>query len=756
MKEALLLLALGGGWLLLLGALGAGPAAILGAGWSSWILLAPILGLAVGPSLLATAALVLPMSTAALVVLLPTAVISVAFAVFCIRGTKLIHAGREVAVPSLLGIAGILLAAAPGLAVGSTGPFAYAVADVWVHVPKSLWLADHTVLERPMFADFAHRLPEYVGWTMTDPHQRIGLAALNAAFARIAGVGAEETFFPLSAAIFGLLPVAIWISARRLGVSRLAGGIGAAFGLTAGGLTMVVDGATENLGGMVLAVPLVIASVETLHNGGRSMLMAGVLLAGLFSIYPEYLPPTAIAFVLVAALVGRAEARRHGAAALGAMGLRIGGVIGVAATLAPYALVRDAAYLWWLTSYSTVGGAVRHLTPENVGAWAFGVLHLYQLGNFPLLSAPKVAIAVFLPLALAAIVALGVISDRRALVVVVPPIAVSSILAVYLYSYRTDHEYALWKWLTLPLPFLFVGVAIGVHAALHRPIPPFVPRRALAAAALGTAAMGLLAAAYADVKFTRLLVSHAAYVSADAREVVEEAQIPRGADVFLEGYEATPYPLVDYIGLYLTALRLPGARVSYDVQGKGPGQQGDQLLRAQPPFEQLERSDYDLVFTTFAGLRSARTTAAQEGRFAVQRRAPLDVLTVGIGAWVGEGENTVPYAIEPFQFWVSANRSQRASLIVRTDSSEGPVPLSLTLRGRPLRLRRDADGTRVCASVPVERGFTVVDATPAPGPPREAEVWTTDSARISGQWPPPALSGLAIRAVRARAGDCTY
>ena len=54
------------------------------------------------------------------------------------------------------------------------------------------------------------------------------------------------------------------------------------------------------------------------------------------------------------------------------------------------------------------GLPARPMTLTDGPAWAFGLLHLYQLPRFDLLSTPKIAIAIIVPLLLVAVILVGV------------------------------------------------------------------------------------------------------------------------------------------------------------------------------------------------------------------------------------------------------------------------------------------------------------------------------------------------------------
>lgn len=743
MAEALRLGIYGLGWLALLTGLGVGPAYLLAGRRYPPLVLAPVLGAALGPALMTTASVVLTMSTAAFAVLLPAAVVSVAVALVVARRTDAHVDLGELVVPASLALVGLFVALVPGFVHDNVGPLVYAVADIWLHATQSIWLAGHTSADSADPRELVGQLPVFGGWADTHDGFRIGLPSLNSAFARLAGTRPEETYYSLGAATLALLPGSIWVLARRLGAGRLAASLGAVYGIAAVALTLVVDGAAENLLAIALAPLAFLFGLEALGEGGaRRIVLAGLTWGGLLAVYPEYVPPLGLA-AAVAAILGLVVARRDAlGATLRSGALRLAGIVLTIVLVAPYSIVRDFDYYRWLPSHAA-GGAARHLTLENAGAWAFGVLHLYQLQNFGLLSAPKHALAVGLPLVLLAVAAAGVVRRPRvALLYLVVPAAVSVLAAVYLYWFRTDNEYALWKWLLLAIPFLAALVALGfqwlVETRRARPL-------LLVLAVTVVATIG-----YTDARFTRLLDARAVFVPDDARTLVSDSSLDRPS-IFLEGPDATPYPLVDYIGLYATLLQIPGVQVSYDAGAGGPAAQGNQILDPVLPATAYENPAYRYVFTTFGGLRRPGQTLDSRGRFALVSRAPVDAVVTGVPAWTTLRGRTLPYAIGPFQLWISAARAGPVRLVVGIVPTNGLV---LSVGGRPLPAVPLRDDGVLCAVVRAGPGFTRVDAQPTASVSTGAaiRVWQTDVERVNGALPVTQAPGVTITSLAAVSG----
>jgi hypothetical protein len=755
MSEGLRLILFGFGWVIVFAALGSGPANVLSGRRYPRILLAPVLGVALAPALMTTGSLFLTMNAACFAVLVPAAVISLVVA-FLYRESEHERAtAYELAAPVLLGAVAVGVALLPGLIKNNVGPFTYAIADVWLHVTKGMWLAGHTSADSASPAAFAYHLPLYTGWSQTVDGFRLGLPSLNAAFARGVHVGPEETYFALGAVIFGLLPVSIWMLARRLGAGLPAAAFGALYGLAACALTLVVDGAAENLAGMVIApLAYVFAFDAFRERTAKQIVVAGICWGGLLAVYPEYVPPIALAGLLVGLVAfGSAAYRSRGQAASRLAAAPLVGIAAVALLVAPYSVFRDVTYYRWLIDNSA-GSAVRHLTLEDVGAWAFGVLHLYQLANFDLLSTSKTFVAVAVPILLLTIALIGAArSTRVALPTVLVPAVISVLLAVYLYWYRTDNEYALWKWLLLALPFVFVLLALGIDSLLASQSHRSVVQVAVAVVAL----IAVATIVRADVRFTRLVDARAAFVDSDVHKIVSQEQHLENPSIFLEGADGMPYPLVDYVGLYSALLRIPHAKVFYDPEAGAPAAQGNQLLRPALAASTYEQPDYRYIFTTFSGLERSDRVVAADGRYALLMRRPTDVVLTGASAWTSFEGRTVPYAVSPVQLWVASPRPGVARLVVRTPKpSTGRPLIGLRLGNKPLSIEAFLDGAGMCATVPVQRGFTRVDLQPLSPKPTASPIreWQSDGQRVDGVPPVTQAAGVPILAIAATAGTC--
>jgi hypothetical protein len=743
------------GFLVVFTALGLGFACMLRGTPTPRLVLAPLLGLAVAASVLTTASLALTMRSAAWIVLIPIGLVSLGLAVWQIRRGRRIDLA-ETAIPAVLVVAGLLLASAPAVSRDTVGPFGLGVYDALGYIQTDLWLQEHTLLDDPPPDSGRWDLTLAYGHALTQDETRIGVSVVNAAVAGLFGLPPDETIFAFLATLFALLPATIWVVARRLGAGRVAAALGACFGLSPAMFTLVADSALANLSALVLAPP---ALAFALHGLERrqidELLIAAVLLGGLISVYPEFIPPVAIVAAAGIALYAlrlllpspswaRTRALVSGLALLG---------VGIA-VLAPLSLYRALSYL------SRIGGDTglfaglppRFMTFENSGAWAFGVLHVYQLQRFDLLSGLKTTVAVALPFALAGVIAVGAFRGRRAVSLVLIPIVVSIALGLLAYRrYQGGHcEYCLWKSLTFMLPFLGVGLAVGVDAVLRWNGPAGLTRVASRSAVIVLALVAVGVLARTDQKVARALEHTPAASLTGLRDLADaNLSLPEEAHVLVEGAEASNAPKWTVPEAYVAARGLHDARPSLPL---APRDDALYLGVGVPsPPDQLYAPNYDYVLSAFPGLRSNRTPLAKRGTYALFRRAPTDVAIVGASSALdpAEGQQSSPWVLGPLQHWISAQAPRRAAVILHLRHREGERPLLQIFSGsRPLATSSPEDRSSVCAEATLGRGLTVLTAQPD-FPSRPPTPRATEEDPIP---PPPKL--LGIEGVEVGSGRC--
>lgn len=730
MSEALRLILLALGFLALLGALGSGPVAALGAQLKARAALAPAIGLALAAALLTSAGHFVSTDTATRWLLLPATLASVAWALWSARhalrarskarpgdGSERTLGGlrREHAPVIAIAAVGLFIAMAPGLDRGTGGPLSLAHFDVWSYVPASEWVAEHRTGSPLPAYDARYDLSEGTGYGLTQCGCRLGVTLVQSGGDTVFGETPDQTSLPFLAALLALVPLGIWFAARNLGAGPATASLGALFGISPAILLFVADSTLGNLGGLVVVAPLVAIGVIGRSGAvmGRSRfaglgrhVLAGVLLGGLATLYPEFLLPVVAIAVLGAVLTlvsGRrsADARREWAA---------GTLVPIAVTVLVAVVISPAGVYEALDYFGGVSAIQielpRYLSVPDVGAWAFGAMHLYELRRFDELSPLVTAGAILLPLALAACVALGALRGgaRRAFAVLAP-ICVAVALAVYVYyGYGDGHcQYCLFKSLTFILPFLGLGIGLGAQALIDGN-----GRGTLLVAAL--AVLAVLALGRADLALTRSLENSDAVLTGEQRGLAEAVgELPSPAPLLLEGMDSTSVPLWDTPQAYYLAGEVGNARISFDGRGVAP----TALLRVLPP-GRYESPDYRYVVTTFPGLRSGRRLISRHGTYALMRRAPFDVAVLRPG-WAfdpADEAGASPWLQGPLQLQIASPTAGPASLRLALD---GPLAgrTSLRLGGDPVAgVSAVARAPRDCVPLELERGLNLVNLAP--------------------------------------------
>ena len=565
-------------------------------------------------------------------------------------------------------------------------------------MPASHWLQEHSIADAlPAFAA-RYDLTLGTGYGLTECGCRLGATEAQAGVASLFGTGADDTSLPLLAALFGLMPAGVWFAARNLGAGRLASAFGAAFGLSPALMLFVADSTLGTLAGLVLAAPLAVLAFrrpDDLRIG--PLVLAGLLLGGLIPIYPEYL----LSFLAVCAVGAVAETavrlRRHRLSSDWAWETAkpLVGVGLVAAITSPVGLQRAIDYFGTVSSIQIE--LPRYLTVQGFGSWAFGVLHLYELRRFSDLSGLETVAAIALPLLLAILVVAGILrAGGRGAFVVAGPLVASALLAVWVYHrYGDQHcQYCMFKALTFALPFLAVGLALGMHALLAR--AGVVRRR-----------RGLPRRCWRSPPSPRSPAPTGRWSGRStsrrprcrARSAGLGAAIDRQgspAPLLLEGMDATSVPLWDTPEAYYLARQAPGSRISFDARGIA----ATALFRVLPA-RRYYSPDYRFVVTTFPGLRSGRRLISRHGPYALVRRAPIDVLITRPG-WAfdpAQGAAAVPWLQGPLQLWISS-------------PAAGPAGLRYTLGGP----RAAATRLRFAGPAVERAGTALCGAPPSQGP----------------------------------------
>jgi hypothetical protein len=698
-------------------------------------------------ALLTTASLVMSMRVAAWAVLLPAAVTStLATAIW--RRPRPLSPASELVPPLLIAAVAVALAVGPAVARGTQGPQSLAIYDAWGYIETDAWLQHHSLQEKPPAGANRWDLDAVFGHAHVMGNQRIGVDVVNAAVSSVLGVGPDETNLPFLAAVFALLPLLIWLISRELGASLPAAAAGVLFAVSPAVLMLVFDSALGNLAGLVLSTTAVFVATSALKGGRLSaFLLTGIVFAGLVSAYPEFVAPTLIALLAGVTLAVVHERRPW------AWVRRLAVMGAIVLVAAPVGVTHAAAYLTDLAHDNPLFASLppRHLTAENGAAWAFGILQLYQLPRFDLLSTGKTTIALALP-GVAALVLLAGLLQRslRPFLLYGAPIATAIAFGlVALHRYQGGEcEYCMWKSLTFMLPFLGVGFAVGLQriAVLARGFPH--RRFVVVGLAVIVCAQGA-ALAHADAKLAQAQYNSPAVVDGSLRWISRATHdLPPGSKIFIEAMDATAAPKWTVpASYYLT--QPPGPdRISFVPAGDSAQYLGLPTLSTGTAFYS---SNYRYVVTPLSAVRSDRRLLVTHPPYGLYERAPIDVALVNTG-WVMDfgAKHPLAWIQRPFELWIASPRPGPASLSIRLRMSGGPSTLTFRSGKTTLNALHSADERELCVPLRLKNGLTRIAVEPTFARPPSAPVRATEEDPI------PRLDHvLAVEKVAARRSPCS-
>jgi hypothetical protein len=710
------------GYLAVLTALGSGPALSLTRSLlpTPPLLLAPCIGVALAGAGLVSVWPWMTMETATWAVLVPACIISLAWAGLTLRRDGF-GDPRELAIPGGIMGLGVAIAILPALLRETLGPTTLLVYDAWGYIPIDEWM--RTTHEGTRVTPFTERwdVAGVHGWDATQHGARVGVSAINATVSTLFGTSPDNTHLAFTAVLFGLVPVSVWIVARAIGLGRVGATFGAAFGLSPAIYSMVADSTVANLTASVLIAPLLlIGGLAAARGGFGACATAGVLIGGIISIYPEYLTPTlgVAAIAAIALIVVRIRERSFTRAWLRPLVARF--AITTAAIIVVWwvPLHRAEVYLSQLTSPNQpafAGLPPRWLTLSDIGAWAFGVLHVYQLQRFAVLSTSRQGLAIVLPILLGLLVLWG--STRLGLwraILLLAPVAVAIPLALEAQDrYQGGNcEYCAWKALTYTLPFLAIGVAAGSDR-IWRVIRDRRDRWRLVAIVAGVVPLaGVATLAYANERLGTATYESKAALSTDLRAVADHvARLPPPRRVLIDAPDsdnASPFQLP---ATYFLLRETPDTFISFDAAGVAPSY----LHPFHLPVPRFYSPTYQYVLTPFAGMATGRHVLEQRGNFALERRRPVDV-TIARTGWTldtQQGAAAIPWIQAPFLIWVASPQPQKVGLRISLDRPlQDDATLTFARAGHPLRVVRSAGGAELCVPLDVPAGGTSLLVSP--------------------------------------------
>jgi hypothetical protein len=741
----------------LLTAIGIGPALLLGNRIPSSALMAPALGFAITAAVLVSLSYEITMSAGAWLVVFPLACCSVIVAVAVARRRHVDM--REIAIPIGIGVLGLTFSCTPGFLLGTTGPTTLMVLDAWGYIPADLWLQHHTAVASLPQEALRYDLISTDGHYWMGGDNRIGSMVVGASLASLLGTSPDQTHLALLAVLYAIGPSSIWVLARSAGVGRLAASFGAAFGLSPALLMLVFDSTEANLIGLAIA-PLALLLVARAVIGGslREAVLAAVLIAGLVASYPEYLLPFALVAILaiVAVAICESLSRQAGPRQLGAIGLRTLGIAAAALAITPVATHRMLGFLPSVRNIATIGDLPpRWLTVNDFGAWLFGILNLYQLPRFDVLSPTKTAIAIVLPVILTAFIVFGLARRiETELAVIAAGLIVPLPLGLYVYGqFQHGHcQYCMWKSFTFMLPFLGAGVALGTDRVLAVTsrlsggklrmvvLIPLGGIALLSLASMGNANIHVIEATYES---TTYFPTSLRLLAADARRLM-----PHSANMLIEGSDSAHNPPYATSTMYYAAHDMNNPRLSFDVDPFGTYELGAPL-----GFAAYYSPRYEYVLTAFGGVKNGRKVLARRSNFALERRAPVDVAITHAG-WAldpREGYAAIPWIAGPFTLRISSTRDARTAITVtiRRPLRDHPTLQFLDADGHPQRTSYSSDSSSFCTVATVAAGLATVRVQPSFDQPPPVVGRATETDPLPA---PPKAVGVA--SVRGKIGNC--
>lgn len=661
--------------LVLLAAVGAGAVVLLPATVdraTRWAL-APAYGLAIAACVFTTTILRVPAHKSAwLLVVLVLA--SLAFAAWRSgTGTSLRTMASSIHPPvrDTLQIGAIILVVlfafnAPLAARDSTGPIGgYRVADTVGYINEIDGMRVESLhgasLQKPPWRDLS--LEYWVGIAGHD--QELGSDTVVANAAVLLGLRTTALYSPYVIILILVGALAAFAAVRQVTGTRSWWAISAGL-LFAGPFfhTLLMDGSIGAISGLVLVVPTLAAGWLAV-DGGRWMdcVLCGLMLAGLQTMYPLFIPHIAIlaAAVLLVLLVMRAYRRALTSMIVRAAVLRLGLVVVLAAALTPVAFERNLRF--WASilkgSFSFVGLPVYDLPVGVVPGWLAQTRVFYDLPHLSTLAFSGVVSSIVLPLALIAVIIAGILRHR------VTAASLLIVAAAAALAYKTssgEHcSYCTQRNLLVASPVLMVLVGIGLVALAGR-------GRAVRTGAAGIAILAAIVIAGKTVITADQQQDGAYALDHQVNDVV--AHLPTDSPVQMEGFGQGSLAPMEEPLVYERINEQTPQQVS--IYAATDDASGLEYLGGTRPIGVEFLPDYRYVITRFSSIRTDRRTLRRSGPIALQERTgPYDVLLTGGPSVAFAWQDERGYA------WVRPSVPLRFYIV---GDAPGPVPsVRLTL-----------------------------------------------------------------------------
>jgi hypothetical protein len=670
----------------LVAALGAGPATFLSERFDgvARTAIAPAFGLCVGVCLTVTLVYFFPTSETWWMVL-PLALVSLGLAVRR-RGRAPRWPGRRGLVQLAVVVIVVLGTFSYPLALRHTvGPAGgWAIADTTGYVSEINGEARQGIhraeQNRSPFADLS--MAYWSGYAAG--FQQLDVSALESNVNQMLGVWSTDTdsAFLIAVILTGALGVFAVVRCVS-GVSTWGATLGAV--LLGGPLfvELLMDGSQAALTGCALLAPVVAVGWEALTYRSTPILMLfALLIAGLQTVYPLFLPAIVIGAAVTIAGVTFRRVRRHRPSqdevllALGQLAM----VCALAALFTPVAFSRNVRYWTSLLNGSQVlVGLPQYSLPFNVlPGWVLQTREFYGLVDLRHATLGQLGMGALLPLALVAVIVLAIRRHREALIMLVVA-AGASLLAYYTWSSR-DCSYCVQRNLipiaALAAPALGLGVA-AIATLRWR-------GRVLLAAAAGM--LFVIAVGHEGVVERQRLANGSYLLNTENRQAL--TVLPRNSgEVEIEGYGQGPAAPMAVPLVYNLVDEKTGGKMSIPTDRDDAA--GLAYLGGAQPNGPSFRPNYRYVLTNLGGISTRRRVIARYGQISLEQRTqPLDVTINGGVSVAAVWEDHSGTA------WLNPNRPLH--FVVSGDSPGTQAWISVVLRTTvPVRLVKQAGVTAV-------------------------------------------------------------
>jgi hypothetical protein len=731
-------------FVVLLAAIGSGPAAFLPERYDgvARLALAPVLGLCVGVCVTVTLVYFAPTADTGWVVI-PLALVSIAVAARRRLPRARWVSGRgivQLAVVVVVILGSFDFPLAVRHTVGPDGGYAIAdtagyLSEINGEVHHSIRDADHI---QPPYADLG--VGYWAGYAQGN--QELDVSALESNVNELIGVGATDTQSPFLIAV--LLIGGLGVFAVVLAVGRQPIWAALAGCIFAGPLfaELFMDGSEAAIVGCAVFAPLAALGWEAVRcRRPATFVLFALLVAGLQTLYPLFVPPVVVAAVVVlaAVVIGRLRRGLPTRSELLTATWQLAMVVALACAFTPVAFLRNARY--WISILNgtfSLAGPPAYALPVNVlPGWILQTREFYNLPDLSSATAGQFLLGALIPLMLIAVIVFAARRHREALMMVVIA-GGAALLAYYTWSSR-GCGYCVQRNL-IPVGALaapVIGLGLAAIATLRSPVR--IPL------AVAIALVAIVAIGHEGI-VERQRLANGSYLLDNQDRVAMSALPARSGPVELEGFGQGPSPPMEVPVVYNLVDERTDGQVS--VATDRDDNRGLLYLGGTQPLGPSFHSNYRYVLTRLAGISTGRRIVARDGPIALEERTqPLDVTVTG-GVLVAAarldptGTAWVTPAL-PLHFLVAGSSPGHTAWISLVLEATVPVHVG---HEPGVSSVRSGDTLRIClpavGAPPVREAGVQLSFVPKPAPP-------TDEA-YAPSLPPRGVRLVSVRVSTAR------